>query len=61
MSVFESIFEFAAEQPARPALRPVASIAAPEDGRTAVRGLLPVVPALREVLPDGGLRRGAAV
>ncbi|MFE3875337.1 hypothetical protein ACFXPX_13175 [Kitasatospora sp. NPDC059146] len=30
-------------------------------GQAAGRGLVPVVPALREVLPDGGLRRGTAV
>lgn len=63
--VFESVFESTAEQPARPALRPVALPAAvpgePGDGRTEARGLLPVPPALREVLPDGGLRRGTAV
>ncbi|MER6300496.1 hypothetical protein ABT247_13120 [Kitasatospora sp. NPDC001539] len=44
-----------------PALRSVVSAGAPEDGQAAVRGLVPVVPALREVLPDGGLRRGTAV
>ncbi|MFJ9611449.1 hypothetical protein ACIRS1_34430 [Kitasatospora sp. NPDC101176] len=38
----------------------MASTAVPGDG-PAGRGLLPVPPALREVLPDGGLRRGAAV
>ena len=61
--VFESVFDSAAEQPERPALRPVALTASvPEDGQAAARrGLVPVVPALREVLPDGGLRRGTAV
>ncbi|MER7756205.1 hypothetical protein [Kitasatospora sp. NPDC097643] len=59
MSVFESVFESIAE---RPPLRPVVSAAAPGEGAQAVgRGLVPVVPALREVLPDGGLRRGTAV
>ncbi|MEV0190866.1 hypothetical protein AB0I39_20300 [Kitasatospora purpeofusca] len=53
MPVIESVFESAVER--QPALRPVASSAAPG------RGLLPVVPALRGVLPEGGLRRGTAV
>ncbi|MGW2372329.1 hypothetical protein [Kitasatospora sp. NPDC001683] len=63
MPVFESVFESAAEQSERPVLRPVAlTAAASEDGQAAtVRGLVPVVPGLREVLPDGGLRRGTAV
>ncbi|MEU4117295.1 hypothetical protein AB0F71_22695 [Kitasatospora sp. NPDC028055] len=76
MSVFEPAFESAAEQPERPVLRPVAlPAAAPAseagraagrtdgqaDGQAAGHGLVPVVPALREVLPDGGLRRGTAV
>ncbi|MEV7600875.1 hypothetical protein AB0O91_26245 [Kitasatospora sp. NPDC089797] len=63
MPVFESVFESTAEQPGRPALRPVVlPAAATEDGQPASgRGLVPVVPALREVLPDGGLRRGTAV
>ncbi|MQS11596.1 hypothetical protein F7Q99_04665 [Streptomyces kaniharaensis] len=39
----------------------MASKAAPEAVPAAGRGLLPVVPALREVLPEGGLRRGTAV
>ncbi|MFJ2810570.1 hypothetical protein [Kitasatospora sp. NPDC087271] len=38
----------------------MASAAVPAEGR-AGRGVVPVVPALREVLPDGGLRRGTAV
>ncbi|MFJ3219118.1 hypothetical protein ACIPLC_24715 [Kitasatospora sp. NPDC086801] len=38
----------------------MASAAVPGEGR-AGRGVVPVVPALREVLPDGGLRRGTAV
>ncbi|MEV6974500.1 hypothetical protein [Kitasatospora sp. NPDC093806] len=53
MPVFESVFESTVER--RPALRPVASTAAPG------RGLLPVVPALHGVVPEGGLRRGTAV
>ncbi|MFF4383223.1 hypothetical protein [Kitasatospora sp. NPDC001547] len=71
MPVFESVFESTAEQPARPVLRPVASPAAApgtpgtpgeREGQAAERrGLLPVAPALREVLPDAGLRRGTAV
>ncbi|MER7672595.1 hypothetical protein ABTY61_29635 [Kitasatospora sp. NPDC096128] len=65
MPVFEPAFESIAEQPGRPALRPVAlpaAVPAPEGGRSvAGRGLVPVAPALREVLPDGGLRRGTAV
>lgn len=66
--IFESVFESTAEQLARPVLRPVASPAAvPGErgervGRAAEsRGLLPVPSALREVLPDAGLRRGTAV
>ncbi len=51
--VIESVFESTVER--QPPLRPVASPAAPG------RGLLPVVPALRGVLPEGGLRRGTAV
>ncbi|MGW2253086.1 hypothetical protein ACWCXH_23215 [Kitasatospora sp. NPDC001660] len=39
----------------------MASTAAPAEAPAAERGLLPVVPALREVLPEGGLRRGTAV
>ncbi|WP_369184423.1 hypothetical protein [Streptomyces sp. Y1] len=61
MSAFESIFESTVE---RPRLRPVASPAAPPGAgpsSAAPGGLVPVVPALRGVLPDGGLRRGAAV
>ncbi|MGA5816778.1 hypothetical protein ACPC54_02770 [Kitasatospora sp. NPDC094028] len=61
MSAFESIFESTVE---RPRLRPVASPAAPPGAGAsgaAPGGLLPVVPALRGVLPDGGLRRGSAV
>lgn len=61
--VFESVFESTAE---RQPLRPVVSAAAlgaatgteAVDGR---RGLLPVLPALGAVLPEGGLRRGTAV
>ncbi|MFD8318107.1 hypothetical protein [Kitasatospora purpeofusca] len=53
MPVIESVFESTVER--QPSLRPVASPAAPG------RGLLPVVPALRGVLPEGGLRRGTAV
>ncbi|WP_329487044.1 hypothetical protein OG618_10340 [Kitasatospora sp. NBC_01246] len=63
MPVFESVFESTAE---RQPLRPVVSAAAlgaatgteAVDGR---RGLLPVLPALGAVLPEGGLRRGTAV
>ncbi|MFD0276294.1 hypothetical protein ACFVHB_20660 [Kitasatospora sp. NPDC127111] len=57
MPVFEPAFEpIAGRQP----LRPVVTAAALE-GATGRRGLLPVLPALREVLPEGGLRRGTAV
>ncbi|MFJ3792372.1 hypothetical protein [Kitasatospora sp. NPDC090091] len=59
MPLFESVFESTAE---RQPLRPVVSAAALGGGEGAGgRGLLPVLPALREVLPEGGLRRGAAV
>ncbi|MEU8923974.1 hypothetical protein AB0D10_24010 [Kitasatospora sp. NPDC048545] len=40
---------------------PAALPGAPGEGRAEARGLLPVPSALREVLPDGGLRRGTAV
>ncbi|MFF7989586.1 hypothetical protein ACFZDG_07305 [Kitasatospora xanthocidica] len=40
---------------------PAAVPGEPGDGRTGPQGLLPVPNALREVLPDGGLRRGSAV
>ncbi|WP_395296751.1 hypothetical protein ACF9IK_27350 [Kitasatospora hibisci] len=59
MPVFESVFESTAE---RQPLRPVVSAAALGGGEGAGgRGLLPVLPALGEVLPEGGLRRGTAV
>ncbi|WP_327676060.1 hypothetical protein [Kitasatospora sp. NBC_00458] len=64
MSLIESVFESTAE---RKPLRPVAPLpaAVPREGVGATaatgRGLLPVVPALRGVLPEGGLRRGTAV
>lgn len=61
--VFESVFESTVE---RPPLRPVASPAARPPGERGeagerARSLVPVPSALRELLPDGGLRRGTAV
>lgn len=59
--VFESVFESTVE---RQPLRPVVSAAALGAGPGAVggrRGLLPVLPALGAVLPEGGLRRGTTV
>ncbi|MEU8514446.1 hypothetical protein AB0C76_23055 [Kitasatospora sp. NPDC048722] len=58
MLVIEPVFESTG---GRAALRPVVPTAAPTEATAAERGLLPVVPALRDLLPEGGLRRGTAV
>ncbi|RKT18686.1 hypothetical protein BX285_3117 [Streptomyces sp. 1114.5] len=76
-SVFESTAEQPARPALRPVALPAAVPGEPGggvpgvpgasgasgegDGRAEARGLLPVPFALREVLPDGGLRRGTAV